>query len=232
MKTVGIIAAMNEEMIYLRSLMKITTSRNMLDTDFYVGKLFGKNTVLARSGIGKVNAASCTQSLIDLYNVDYIINVGAAGAIENGLNIGDVVIGTDLVQHDFDATAFGDALGIIPRMKESYFKCDAELLKIEKKFADENDISVNFFVGRIASGDKFISNDADKKFISENFKAYCAEMEGAAVAQVCFLNNIPFIVLRTITDNANSSAIGYYKKFMNKVTRNTCDIIEYILNEY
>ncbi len=234
MNKIGIIAAMNEELVYLRSFMKVETSKNVLDTDFYTGNLFGKNVVLARSGIGKVNAASCAQYIIDLYNVDCVINVGAAGAIKKDLNIGDVVIADDLVQYDFDASAFGDALGIIPRMRESFFKCDKNFLEIAKKFADkssQDDPSVNYFVGRVASGDKFISSEADKKFIIDNFNACCAEMEGAAVAQVCFINKIPFIALRTITDNASESAIGYYKKFMSSVTRNTTEIIKYILSE-
>ena len=124
MKTAGIIVAMNEELVYIRSMMEIIDSKNMLDTDFYTGKLGNTNVVLVRSGVGKVNAASCTQSLIDLHNVDYVINVGSAGAIDKNLNVGDVVIASDLVQHDFDASAFGDALGIIPRMEESYFKSD------------------------------------------------------------------------------------------------------------
>jgi 5''-methylthioadenosine/S-adenosylhomocysteine nucleosidase len=232
MKTAGIIVAMNEELVYIRSMMEIIDSKNMLDTDFYTGKLGNTNVVLVRSGVGKVNAASCTQSLIDLHNVDYVINVGSAGAIDKNLNVGDVVIASDLVQHDFDASAFGDALGIIPRMEESYFKSDMRLLDIAKRFANENILPVNFYFGRIASGDKFVSDDLQKELIYENFNAYCTEMEGAAVAQVCYLNNIPVIVIRTITDKADKNAIGYYKKFMSQATKNTCGIIKYILNEY
>lgn len=232
MKTVGIIAAMDEELAHFHSLMKITTSKNSLDTNFYVGKIFGKNAVLARSGIGKVNAASCAQYLIDLYNIDYVINIGAAGAVNNKLNIGDIVIAKDLVHHDFDVSVFGEPIGIIPNMKESYFKCDKNILKIVEGSAEKKRLPGNIYFGTIASGDQFISSDSNKKFIEKNFNAHCIEMEGAAIAQVCFLNKIPFIVIRIITDKADEKAIVYYKKFMTDVIKNSSNIVEYIVKQY
>ena len=133
LKTVGIIGAMEEEIELLREKMDIVTAKNMIGLDFYVGRLSGKSIVVVKSGIGKVNAAICAQVLVDHFAVDYIINVGVAGAVFKELQIGDIVISSDTVQHDMDASVFGDPIGTIPRMDESFFPADSELIEIAKK---------------------------------------------------------------------------------------------------
>lgn len=225
MKTVGIIAAMPEELQHFLTHMQIESQNK----NFYKGKLFETNTVLALSGIGKVNAAACTQMLIDTYKIDYIINIGAAGAINDKLKIGDIVAAKNLVQHDFDATAFNLQLGEIPRLQKIFFNCDKKILDTIKIFAEEKNLTDKIHFGTIATGDKFISSDIDKKFIEKNFQAYCTEMEGAAIAQVCFLNEIPFIAIRIITDNANDNAVENYKEFVNDATKNLFELVKFII---
>ena len=130
MKTIGIIGAMSEEITYLKEKIEIVTTKNIIGLDFHVGKYCGNSIVLVISGIGKVNAAVCTQVLIDHFGVDYIINTGCAGAIHPELGIGDILISTDAVQHDMDVSALGDPIGTIPRLAESYFRADEMLVKL------------------------------------------------------------------------------------------------------
>lgn len=203
MKTIGIIGAMEEEIESIKPHIDIISTKNIVGLDFYMGKMGGNNVVLVRCGIGKVNAAICSQVLIDLYAVDYIINVGVAGAINKELKIGDIVIATDTMHHDMDTTYFGDELGIIPRMEESKFKADSELIDIALKVS--NDILENnkAFTGRIVSGDQFLCDIEKKNKIWSHFKAFCVDMESAAIGQACYLNKIPFAVIRSISDNSD-----------------------------
>lgn len=229
MKTIGIIGAMDEEIIYIKEKMDIITAKNVIGLDFFVGRMFGKNVVIVRSGIGKVNAAICTQVLIDHFAVDYVVNVGVAGAVYKKLNIGDIVISSDAVQHDIDTTVFGDAIGVIPRMSESYFKADEELIKIARKAGSELSSNAGIFVGRIASGDQFISNVEEKARIWDTVGGYCAEMEGAAIAHTCYLNKIPFVVIRSISDNADNKATISYEQFVPVAAKNSGELVEKIL---
>nr|WP_317357353.1 5'-methylthioadenosine/adenosylhomocysteine nucleosidase [uncultured Tyzzerella sp.] len=203
MKTIGIIGAMEEEIESIKPHIDIISTKNIVGLDFYMGKMGGNNVVLVRCGIGKVNAAICSQVLIDLYAVDYIINVGVAGAINKELKIGDIVIATDTMHHDMDTTYFGDELGIIPRMEESKFKADSELIEIALKAS--NDVLENnkALTGRIVSGDQFLCDVEKKNKIWSHFKAFCVDMESAAIGQTCYLNKIPFAVIRSISDNSD-----------------------------
>ena len=184
MKTIGIIGAMEEEIENIKPYIDIISTKNIVGLDFYMGKMSGNNVILVRSGIGKVNAAICSQVLIDLYAVDYIINVGVAGAINKALKIGDIVISTDTMHHDMDTTHFGDELGVIPRMKESNFKADEQLIKIAIN-ASEGKIESKIYSGRIVSGDQFICDLEKKNKINAHFKAYCVDMESSAIGQTC-----------------------------------------------
>lgn len=215
MKTIGIIGAMEEEISCIKEKIDVIVAKNIIGLDFYIGKMHGKNVVLVRSGIGKVNAAICSQILIDLYAVDYIINVGVAGAISKELEIGDLVISDDAVQHDFDTSPLGDPVGFISRTNMTYFKADDELIKIAERVSKEVH-SGNVVVGRIASGDQFISNADAKSKIWNNFKAVCAEMEGASIAHTCYLNKIPFVIIRSISDKAEESSNLDYNKFFKE----------------
>ncbi|WP_250277918.1 5'-methylthioadenosine/adenosylhomocysteine nucleosidase [[Clostridium] colinum] len=204
MKTIGIIGAMEEEIENIKPHIDIISTKNIVGLDFYMGKMSGNNVVLVRSGIGKVNAAICSQVLIDLYAVDYIINVGVAGAINKDLKIGDIVVATDVMHHDMDTTYFGDELGIIPRMEESCFKADEELMNIAVN-SSTKETENTIFTGRIVSGDQFLCDIDKKNKIWSHFKAYCVDMESAAIGQTCYLNKIPFCIIRSISDNSDEN---------------------------
>ena len=229
MKTIGIIGAMEEEIENIKPHINIISTKNIVGLDFFMGKMGGNNVVLVRSGIGKVNAAVCSQVLIDLYAVDYIINVGVAGAVSPELNVGDVVISKDTVQHDMDTSAFGDPLGEIPRMAESYFKADDELVKLALECAEEICTPEKVFFGRVASGDQFISDKEKKKKLWTTFGAYCTEMEGAAIAHACWLNKIPFVIIRSISDNADNEADMKYEEFVEIAAKNSGEIVYKLL---
>lgn len=227
MKTIGIIGAMECEISALKEKMDVIVAKKIVGTDFYMGKMAGKNVALVKCGIGKVNAAVCTQALIDMYGVDYIINTGVAGAISKELKIGDVVISEDLMQHDFDTTSVGDVLGVIPGIGTDSFKADPELIRIAKEsgtnvLKDEHAL----YVGRIATGDQFIATKEQKQKIWSNFKAMCAEMEGGAIAQTCYLNKMPFVIVRAISDDADEKATISFEKFVTLAAKNSADIVE------
>jgi adenosylhomocysteine nucleosidase len=227
---VGIIGAMEEEVLSLKELMNLKEVRSIATLDFYVGCLNCSNVVLVRGGIGKVNAAICTQILIDCFHVDTIINTGVAGALSSDLNIGDVVISSDAVQHDFDARSFGYKLGEIPRMNNSFFKADDKLVNIALKASEKLSQSTNVFVKRIVSGDQFIADPIRKTQIVDNFEGFCTEMEGGAIAHVCYLNKVPFVIIRSISDKADDSAEVNFAEFTKLAAANSCKMIENMLD--
>lgn len=231
MKIIGIIGAMEEEIVSLKSEMELVTAKNIVGIDFYMGKMHGRSIVLVRSGIGKVNAAICTQVLIDLYAVDYIINVGVAGAISKDLSIGDIVISKDAVHHDMDCTSFGYEIGVIPRMTDSFFTGDDHLVKIARECGEELFPDKGIYVNRIASGDKFVSGNEDKQKIWADFKAFCVEMEGAAIAQACFLNKIPFVIIRAISDQADSNAGVSFDKFVIGAAKSSSELVSKMITK-
>lgn len=192
---------------------------------FVSGSLNGKPVVVVRSGIGKVNASICTQILADEYKVNYIINTGVAGSLHNEINIGDIVLSKDALQHDMDATGFGYAVGVIPQMEKSIFEADERLIQIAEKCIKEDITDINAFVGRVVSGDQFISDKGKKKWIVDNFQGYCTEMEGAAIAQAAYLNNIPFLIIRAISDKADDSATEDYPTFEAKAAQHCVKLL-------
>lgn len=205
---VGIIGAMDEEVSKLKEMLEDVNVTAKAGMDFYEGKMHGKGVVIVRSGIGKVNAAICAQILADLFKVNAIINTGIAGSLNDEINIGDIVLSKDAVQHDMDTTAFGYEVGVIPRMETSAFKADEGLIKLAQECCSENLKEINTFVGRVVSGDQFISDGDKKKWLTDTFSGFCTEMEGAAIAQSAYLNNIPFLIIRAISDKADDSAAG------------------------
>ncbi|NLM12191.1 MAG: 5'-methylthioadenosine/adenosylhomocysteine nucleosidase [Epulopiscium sp.] len=229
MSKIGIIGAMEEEVTALRNQMQNKELKQIAGMDFYQGILEDKEIILVRCGIGKVNAAICTQALIDHFHVQYIINTGVAGGIYEKLDIGDIVISSDTVQHDFDTSAFGDPIGTIPRMDESFFKADSKLVELAEKCAENLPSKPNVYIGRVASGDQFISSSKQKQNIWDNFNAYCAEMEGAAIAHTCYLNKIPFVIIRSISDKADHSADINFQEFVKEAARNSNEMIIEIL---
>lgn len=226
MRTLGIIGAMEEEISFLRDKMEIVTTKNIIGLTYYIGRYAGNNVILVKSGIGKVNAAVCTQVMIDHFGVDYVINTGVAGALSPELHIGDILISIDAVQHDMDTTAFGDPVGTIPRMAESYFPADEALIRLAMEAAAEINEGYTILEGRVASGDQFISTKEQKEKIRHNVKGDCAEMEGAAIAHACYLNRIPYLIIRAISDDANEQAEMSFDEFCVMAAKRSSALVE------
>ena len=198
----GIIGAMEEEVAKLKTAMTEIEEKNKAGMSFLKGKLYGKDVVVVRSGIGKVNAAICTQILIDNYKISRVINTGVAGGLYSELNVGDIVISSDALYHDFDVTGFDYEAGVIPRMKTSTFTADKELaLKA-------------------------------KEWLVKKFNGYCAEMEGCGIAHAAYLNNIPFVIIRAISDKADGSAKVDYSEFEMKAIEHTIKLMTELIKEF
>ncbi|MCI7225951.1 5'-methylthioadenosine/S-adenosylhomocysteine nucleosidase [uncultured Clostridium sp.] len=213
MKKIGIIGAMEVEIASLKSAMKVSRMLKKAQMEFLEGELEGCQAVVVRSGIGKVNAAVCTQILVDEFGVDGVINTGIAGSLKAEINIGDIVLSTDVLHHDMDATGFGYPLGQIPQMDAFSFQADEQMRKLAKEVCEEVNPEIRVFEGRVVSGDQFISSREVKDKIKENFDGCCTEMEGAAIAQTAYLNQIPFVIIRAISDKADDSATMDYPTF-------------------
>ncbi|HEX3076858.1 MAG TPA: 5'-methylthioadenosine/adenosylhomocysteine nucleosidase, partial [Lachnospiraceae bacterium] len=176
-------------------------------------------------GIGKVNAAVCAQILVDDFQVEAVINTGVAGSLRNEINIGDIVLSCDAINHDMDATGFGYEVGVIPRMDNSIFTADNTLIQTAKAICEEVNPDINVFIGRVLSGDQFISDPGKKEWLVKQFEGYCTEMEGAAIAQAAYLNQIPFLIIRAISDKADSSAEMDYSEFEVKAIEHTVKLV-------
>ncbi len=226
----GIIGAMSEELEILLTHMTIESKEEKAKMTFHKGKLWGKDVVAVVCGIGKVNAAVCTQLLISEYNVTSIVNVGVAGGIGKEIYPGDVVIATNLVQYDMDTTAFGDPMGQIPRLDTFDFKCDEKLFEVAKEACAEAG-DFNTFSGRIVSGDMFVASVDKIQWLEKEFGALACEMEGASIAHVCYLNSIPFVVIRSISDNANNGAHMDFEKFTPIGVKNSTTILESMIKK-
>ncbi|WIF94569.1 5'-methylthioadenosine/adenosylhomocysteine nucleosidase [Caminicella sporogenes] len=226
---IGIIGAMDEEIDILKQQMKIDEVVKIAGIDFYVGSLEKKEIVLVRCGIGKVNAAVCTQILISNFKVSHVINTGVAGAIHDDLNVGDIVISSDVIQHDFDATNFGYNLGQIPRLDTYIFKADKNLVDISYKASKSETAKHKTIIGRILSGDVFVASPEKKEFLWETFNGYCTEMEGAAIGHTCYLNNIPFVIIRAMSDKADGTAHINFNEFLHEAAENSSNIVKNIL---
>lgn len=213
MKTIGIIGAMEVEVAILKEKMEDVRIIKKASMDFYEGIIAGKKVVVVRSGIGKVNAGICAQILADVFSVDAIINTGIAGSLNKNINIGDIVLSTDVVQHDMDATGFGYRKGQIPQMPVFFFNADDNLRRLAAEVCKEVNPDIQVFEGRIASGDQFVCDQDVKNQIVSEFSAYATEMEGAAIGQAAYLNEIPFLVVRAISDKADGSAQMDYSEF-------------------
>ena len=210
---IGIIGAMESEVDSIFANMTSKEKININNLTFYKGLLFNKDVVVVKCGIGKVNAALCTQLLILTFKVDKIINTGIAGATGKGLTIYDFVVSSQAVYHDFDTSFFGYKLGQVPGMEET-FKADEDLQKLALQAFEKSELAKNHKIqnGLIASGDQFIAGGERKSFIINNFHPLCVEMEGCAIAHTCFANNIPFVIIRCMSDCADDSAVETYEE--------------------
>lgn len=209
----GIIGAMDEEVAKIKERLENVEVQTFGGMDFYKGNFEGKSVVVVRSGIGKVNAAVCAQILADRYQVSGIVNTGIAGSLMAKIDIGDIVLSTDALQHDMDAANFGYPAGQIPRMDVLSFPADPKLLALAKECCGRVNPEIHTYEGRVVSGDQFISDQKKKDWLIETFHGYCTEMEGAAIAQAAYLNGIPFLIIRAISDKADNSANVDYPTF-------------------
>ena len=226
---IGIIGAMEEEVAALKEAMEIQETVERASMTFCKGVLCGKDVVIVRSGIGKVNAGICAQILADKFDVDVLINTGIAGSLNAAIDIGDMVISTDAVHHDMDATIFGDEIGQVPRMDVRYFPADKELVE-KAKFANEKaNPDIKTFTGRVATGDQFVASKEVKERIVSNFGAYCTEMEGAGIAHAAYLNNISYVIIRAISDKADNSATMDYPEFEKQAIVHSVRLVKELL---
>ena len=226
MKKIGIIGAMELEVEALKEQMDVKNIVEKASMKFYEGTLRGKDVVIVRCGIGKVNAGICVQILADLFQVDAVINTGVAGSLRAEINIGDIVVSTDACEHDMDVTALGYKQGIIPQMKESFFKADRQLVEAAIEVCREVNPDINVYEGRVLSGDQFISGEEIKNKLIDLFDGFCTEMEGAAIAHAAFLNEIPYVVIRAISDKADGSAHMDYPEFERAAAAHSAKLVE------
>lgn len=224
MKKIGIIFAMEEELNALKKYLTITKEYNIFELKFYESNMNNIDVVLVESGVGKVNAARTTQILIDNMKVDYVFNIGVAGGVSNKLSVGDIVLGEKLVQHDFDITAFNHKKGYIPSVGV-YIDTDLYLLNIANEVLSGMN-EVNYHRGIIASGDIFCTEAKMSEKINTKFNALCVEMEGASIAQVCYLSHVPFLIIRSISDVPNNNNVITYDEFLTS----SCEVVAQAMN--
>ncbi len=228
----GIIGAMDEEVAKIKEEMTEVSVTTVAGMDFYRGRIGGREAVVVRSGIGKVNAGICTQILADRFAVSAVINTGIAGSLRAEINIGDIVLSTDAVQHDMDASGFGYPVGQIPRVETFSFQADGKLIELAKECNGAVNPEIQTFTGRVVSGDQFISDKAKKEWLIEQFGGSCTEMEGAAIAQAAYLNGIPFLIIRAISDKADDSAGMDYAVFEAEAIRHSVRLILEMISRY
>lgn len=229
-KTVGIICAMELELQGLLDIVEMESTMEKSDATFYKGRIGDTGVVLVQCGIGKVSAAICTQMLIDFYNPDVIINSGVAGALSKEVTVGDIVIATAAVQHDFDSTAFGDPKGTLELFGKKLIEIpadeeiSAQLFEAAKKLDD-----TRAFRGIIATGDKFVADSEERLSIGKEFSALACEMEGGAMAQVCYRARVPFAILRSISDDIGHNTTVDFNEFKIMAAKKTIDVLSEVL---
>ncbi|MBG9979655.1 5'-methylthioadenosine/adenosylhomocysteine nucleosidase [Facklamia lactis] len=209
---IGVIGAMEEEIRLLRQQMQEVVVTNKYQFVFYQGQLNQQNIVLVQSGIGKVNASLSVALLVELFNVDFVINTGTAGAVDPGLKVGDLVIAQSLIHHDVDVTAFGYKKGQMAGMPEQYYP-DSQAIQITKEVARRQGLEP--ILAQIASADEFVNNQARIEMIRKEFPVVRAvEMESAAIAQACHVLEKPYLIIRCISDSADEEANMNFDEFL------------------
>ena len=214
---IGIIGALNDEVREIIGRLENRVTETVGSIEFNLGELYGKKVVIARCGVGKVFAAICAEAMIIKYAPKLIVNSGVGGALDKSLRPLDIVFADKLVQHDMDTSPLGDPVGLISGINQVYFETDARARMILEESAREMDI--NYLVGTIATGDKFISEKEDKNRLTAIFGATACEMEGGAIAHTAFVNGVPFMVVRAISDSADGDACMDYPTFLPAATR-------------
>ena len=226
---IGIIGAMDEEVSTLKDAMHTDRTETIASMEFFVGSLGGCDVVVVQCGMGKVNAGTCAQILVSKFNVRAVINTGVAGSLDNILNIGDFVVSTDAVEHDFDVSPIGFVKGEIPYTGEYAFEADADLRAKAVDAIIKSNTDVTVHEGRVCSGDQFISTGEQKAAITSNFGGLCCEMEGGAIAQICYLNDTPFVIIRAISDKADGSSSEDYEVFKKQAAERSARAVMYLL---
>ena len=228
---IGIIGAMEEEVAALKEAMQVESVTEYASMTFCKGVLCGKEVVIVRSGIGKVNAGICAQILVDKFGVNALINTGIAGSLNAKIDIGDVVVSKEALHHDMDATEFGDPIGQVPRMDTLAFPADEHLIRLAKAANEKVNPDIHTFTGRVVSGDQFVASDEVKEKIRSNFGGLCTEMEGAAIAHTAYLNDISYVIIRAISDKADGSASEDYPTFEKKAIAHSVRLVEKLMTK-
>ena len=230
MVDIGIIGAMDDEVKIIVGLLEDAREEEISGTKFYTGKINSKNIAVAKCGVGKVFAAICAQTMILKYSPRLIVNTGVGGGIGKGISTLDVVIADRLCQHDMDTSPLGDPKGLISGINRVYFNSDQRAVRLLEMSAKKRNISLH--VGVVATGDKFISSKEDAEKIRSEFSAVACEMEGGAIAHTAFVNNIPFVVIRAISDNADEGASLSYSEFLSIAVKNSSALTLDLIKEY
>lgn len=212
-ETIGVIGAMDIEVDFLKEAAHVRKTTIIAAMEYCEGTLGEKDVVIVKCGMGKVNAGICASTLIHLFHCKKIINIGVAGSLDNELNIGDIVVSVDAVQHDFDVEVIGFAKGEIPYTGLYAFPADGALRAAAVEAVRTSAPEVRVFEGRVNSGDQFIHTMAQKEKIRADFGGMCCEMEGAAIAQACYLSDTPFVIIRAISDKLDGSSAVEFQTF-------------------
>lgn len=223
---IGIIGALEEEVVLLKHDMTDAKVENIAKCEYVSGKINGQDVVITRCGMGKVNAASCTCVMIERYHPDFIINTGVGGSLDESLHVCDIMIGEEIVQHDYDVVSLGYELGQVDNFDTPFFKGDTRVNEAIAKCCEKYDYP--YYYARFATGDRFIDKPEDKKFIVDNFHARVADMESGAIAQICTLHGTRFANIRTISDSGADNAEQFHK-FLKLASSHSVIIIEDII---
>ena len=226
---IGIIGAMDVEVARLTAGMNKEREIERAGMHFCEGWIGGSEVVVVRCGIGKVNAGLCVQILCDLFDVTHVINTGIAGSLDEEINIGDVVVSIDAMYHDMDVTGLGYEPGQVPQLKVLAFPADNMLRVAAVKACREAAPEIGVFEGRVVSGDQFICERSRKDEFAATFGGLCTEMEGAAIAQAAYINGIPFVIVRAISDKADESVHVSYEEFEAKAAEHCASIVEHMV---
>lgn len=229
MKRIGIIGAMELEVEQLKGKMSIDRIVSKASMEFYTGTLSGVDVVIVRSGIGKVNAALCVQILADVFQVTHVINTGVAGSLNADLDIGDILVSRDALHHDMDVTIFGYQPGEVPQIGFREFKANEAMINVAVTSCREVNPDINVRIGRVVSGDQFISSKEVRQKLIDLFAGDCVEMEGASIAHGAYLNRIPFVIIRAISDKADDSAEMDYPSFEKAAARHSARLVEHMI---
>lgn len=226
---IGIIGAMDVEVEHLIHYMDITNVEEFARQKYYEGRIGKTDVVVVQCGVGKVRAAMSAQILCSTYHVTHLINTGIAGSLNNAIDIGDLVVSEKAVMHDMKAVDFGYPLGQTPGLDVLYFESDPQLQKLAIQAIHECAPDVHAFSGTVATGDEFVSAKERKEWIRDTFHADCTEMEGAAIAECAYLNDVPFVIIRAISDKADESVTETYSVFEAKAADHCAKIVQYMI---